>query len=79
MVSAASEEGRLAVNGMSEYARDGKNANSALLVQVNPEDFGSDNALAGIEFQRSIEEAAYKAGGGNYAERDTREELCPRR
>lgn len=67
VVSAASEEGRLAVNGMSEYARDGKNANSALLVQVNPEDFGSDNALAGIEFQRRIEEAAYKAGGGNYA------------
>lgn len=67
VVAAASEEGRLVVNGMSEYARDGENANSALLVQVSPEDFGSDDPLAGVEFQRRIEEAAYKAGGGGYA------------
>ena len=67
VVSAASEKGRLAVNGMSEYARDGENANSALLVQVNPDDFGSDDVLAGIEFQRKIEEAAYKAGGEDYS------------
>lgn len=67
VVSAASEKGRLAVNGMSEYARDGENANSAVLVQVNPDDFGSDDVLAGIEFQRKIEEAAYKAGGEDYS------------
>lgn len=62
VVAAASEEGRLAVNGMSEYARDGENANSALLVQVNPEDFPGDNPLAGVELQRRIEEAAFVAG-----------------
>lgn len=66
VVSAASEEGRLVVNGMSEYARDGENANSALLVQVYPEDFDSGNPLAGIEFQRKIEELAFVAGGKNY-------------
>lgn len=66
VVAASSEEGRLVVNGMSEYLRDGENANSAMLVQVYPEDFGSDDVLAGIEFQRRIEEAAFKAGGNNY-------------
>ncbi len=67
VVAASSEEGRLAVNGMSEYARDSENANSALLVQVNPSDFGSDDPLAGVELQRRIEEAAFKAGGGDYS------------
>lgn len=67
VVAAASEEGRLAVNGMSEHARDGKNANSALLVQVYPEDFGSDHPLAGMYFQRRLEENAFAAGGGTYA------------
>lgn len=66
VVAAASEEGRLAVNGMSEHARDGRNANSALLVQVFPEDFGSDHPLAGIYFQRELEEKAFQAGGGEY-------------
>ncbi|GFI62198.1 hypothetical protein IMSAG049_01372 [Clostridiales bacterium] len=66
VVAAASEKGRLAVNGMSEYKRDGKNANSALLVQINPEDFGSDSPLAGMELQRRIEEKAFEAGGENY-------------
>lgn len=66
VVAAASEEGRLAVNGMSEHARDGKNANSALLVQVFPEDFGSDHPLAGMYFQRELEEKAFQAGGGDY-------------
>ena len=66
VVAAASEEGRLVVNGMSEYARDSENANSALLVQVNPEDFGGDGVLAGVEFQRRIEEKAFAAGGSNY-------------
>lgn len=66
VVAAASEEGRLAVNGMSEHARDGQNANSALLVQVFPEDFGSEHPLAGMYFQRVLEEKAFQAGGGNY-------------
>ena len=66
VVAAASEEGRLAVNGMSEHARDGKNANSALLVQVFPEDFGSDHPLAGMYFQRELEEKAFQAGGSDY-------------
>lgn len=67
VVAAASEEGRLAVNGMSLFARDGRNANSALLVGITPEDFGSQHPLAGIALQRQIERAAYLAGGGNYA------------
>lgn len=67
VVAAASEEGRLAVNGMSEHARDGENANSALLVQVFPEDFASDHPLAGMHFQRRLEEKAFQAGGGNFA------------
>ena len=67
VVAAASEEGRLVVNGMSEYARDSENANSALLVQVGPEDFPTDDVLAGVEFQRRIEEKAFKAGGGDYS------------
>lgn len=66
VVAAASEEGRLAVNGMSEHARDGKNANSALLVQVFPEDFGSDHPLAGMYFQRELEEKAFQMGGSDY-------------
>lgn len=66
VVAAASEEGRLAVNGMSEHARDGENANSALLVQVFPEDFGSDHPLGGMYFQRRLEEKAFEIGGGNY-------------
>lgn len=51
---------------MSEYKRDGKNANSALLVGVNPEDYGSNHPLAGVEFQRKWEELAFKLGGNNY-------------
>lgn len=66
VVAAASEEGRLAVNGMSEHARDGENANSALLVQVYPEDFGSSHPLAGMYFQRELEEKAFETGGGKY-------------
>ncbi|MEG1840740.1 MAG: FAD-dependent monooxygenase [Raoultibacter sp.] len=70
VVCAASEAGGVVVNGMSNFARDGKNANSALLVNVDPADFGSDDALAGIAFQRRIERAAYevvaRAGGAAY-------------
>lgn len=64
VVAAASEAGRLVTNGMSTFARDGENANSALLVDVTPADFGSDHPLAGMEFQRQIEENAFRAGGG---------------
>ncbi|MBQ8821010.1 MAG: NAD(P)-binding protein [Lachnospiraceae bacterium] len=64
VVNASSEEGRLCVNGMSYSGRDSKNANSAIIVAVTPADFGSDHPLAGVEFQRRLEEHAYKAGGG---------------
>lgn len=63
VVAAASEEGHICTNGMSTNARDGKNANSALLVSVYPEDFGSAHPLAGIEFQRKIERDAYNYSG----------------
>ena len=66
VIAAASEEGGLVVNGMSVYARDGRNSNSALLVGVGPEDFASDDPLAGFAFQRQMEEAAYRLGGGGY-------------
>ena len=64
---ATSEEGGVVTNGMSNYARDGKNANAALIAQVTAADFGSDSPLAGVEFQRKIERAAYLAGGKTYA------------
>ena len=64
VVNASSEPGRLAVNGMSNYARNGRNANSAIVVTVSPEDFGGNDALAGIEFQRKWEEEAYRQAGG---------------
>ena len=64
MVNASSEEGYLAVNGMSYHARDSRNANSAIVVTVTPEDFESDHPLAGITFQRELEKAAYEAGKG---------------
>ncbi|MBR0447037.1 MAG: FAD-dependent oxidoreductase [Clostridia bacterium] len=66
VVAAASEEGMVAVNGMSHFARDAANSNSALLVEVHPSDFGSEHPLAGFQFQRKIERAAYEAGGGGY-------------
>ncbi|MCW3490651.1 NAD(P)/FAD-dependent oxidoreductase [Dethiobacter alkaliphilus] len=66
VVAAASEPHTVVTNGMSEYARDSENANSAVLVQVGPEDFGSDHPLAGIEYQREWEKAAFVAGGQNY-------------
>ena len=67
VVAAASESGRVVTNGMSEYARDRENINGALLVNVTPEDFGSDHPLAGIAFQRALEERAYALGGSTYA------------
>lgn len=64
VVNASSEKGRLAVNGMSYSGRNGKNANSAIIVSVTPEDYGSDHPLAGIAFQRRIEEKAFRIGEG---------------
>ena len=66
VVAAASEEGALVTNGMSRFARDEENANAALLVGITPADFGSSSPLAGIEFQRRYERAAFLAGGGGY-------------
>ena len=67
VVAASSEEGRLAVNGMSLFARDDVNSNSALLVNVGPEDYGSPHPLAGMHFQRRLEEEAFRAGGSDYS------------
>ena len=67
VVAAASEPGRVVTNGMSELARDRENINGGLLVSVTPEDFGGADALAGVAFQRRLEEAAFRAGGGSYA------------
>ncbi len=67
VVAAASEEGGVCVNGMSRFARDGENANSALLVGVEPTDFPGDDVLAGVEFQRALERAAFDLGGGTYS------------
>lgn len=66
VVNSSSEEGRLVVNGMSNHARDEENANSAIIVTVNPSDYGDEtNPLSGIEFQRRLEELAFKEGKGN--------------
>lgn len=64
VVNASSEAGRIAVNGMSYSDRASHNANSAIIVQVTPQDYGCDGALAGIEFQRKLEEKAYELGNG---------------
>lgn len=70
VVCAASETGGVVVNGMSRFARSDRNANSALLVAVNGDDFEGEDVLAGIDFQRRIEQAAYRAalraGGSAY-------------
>lgn len=67
VVAAQSECGTVVTNGMSCFARDDINSNSALLVNVNPDDFGSDDVLAGVEYQRKIERAAFNVGGGDYS------------
>ena len=66
VVAAASEEGRVVTNGMSYADRDGENANAALLVTLNPVDFPYEGPLGGMYWQREIEEAAFRAGGGDY-------------
>ena len=63
VVAAASEEGRVVTNGMSYADRDGENANAALLVTVNPQEFPYEGTLGGMKWQRQIEEAAYRVSG----------------
>ncbi len=66
VVAAASEAGGVVTNGMSYHARDGKNANAAVVVSVGEQDFGGD-ALRAVAFQRELERRAFAAGGGTYA------------
>lgn len=66
VVAAASERGYLVTNGMSEFARNGINSNSALLVGITPDDFGSSEPLAGVELQRKLEKRAFQLGGESY-------------
>ncbi|MGN0805734.1 MAG: NAD(P)/FAD-dependent oxidoreductase [Candidatus Coproplasma sp.] len=66
VIPAASEKGGVVVNGMSDYARDGVNSNSALMVQMRREDFGADDLFAGVRFQQRLEQAAFSLGGGNF-------------
>ncbi|MDP7593048.1 MAG: NAD(P)/FAD-dependent oxidoreductase [Litorilituus sp.] len=73
VVAAASEEGRVVTNGMSQYSRKEQNANSAIVVGIEPKDYTQgkfaakdDSVLAGIEFQRRLEEQAFRLGGESY-------------
>lgn len=67
VVNATSEENKVVTNGMSYHARDKENANSAILVGVEPKDFFSDHPLAGVEFQRKWESLAFEVAGGDYS------------
>ncbi|MBU0996479.1 MAG: hypothetical protein KKE16_00365 [Firmicutes bacterium] len=66
VVCSSSEEGTVLTNGMSYHARDLKNANAALLVNVSPSEYGTNHPLAGVEFQRQFEQKAFRLGGMNY-------------
>ena len=66
VVCASSQKGGVVTNGMSEYARDKENANSAILVGVEPADFPSEHVLSGFQLQREIEQKAFNLGGGDY-------------
>jgi len=66
VVASSSEDGEVVTNGMSYFARDGENANSALLVNVLPSDFGGDSPLAGVYYQAKYERLAFMLGGSNY-------------
>lgn len=64
VVNASTEPGGTVVNGMSDHARDSAHANSAIVVTVDKQDFGSDDVLAGVAFQRRLEEKTWQTGGG---------------
>ncbi|MCF0125993.1 MAG: FAD-binding protein [Clostridia bacterium] len=66
VIASSSEDGTIVTNGMSNFLRDGKNANSAVLVNVTPDDFDDSSPLAGIYFQKDLEEKAFSLGGKNY-------------
>ncbi|MEG8055893.1 NAD(P)/FAD-dependent oxidoreductase [Sphingomonas faeni] len=66
VVAATSEEGRVATNGMSQYSRNERNANSGIVIGIDPERDYPGHPLAGIELQRHWESRAYVAGGSNY-------------
>ena len=66
VIASGSEDGMVVTNGMSEYKRDSPNANSAILVNVGPKDYGSEHPLAGMLLQRQFEKAAYELGGSSY-------------
>ena len=66
VIASSSDENTIVTNGMSNYLRDGKNANSAILVNVTPDDFKGDSPLLGIQFQKDLENKAFVLGGSNY-------------
>jgi hypothetical protein len=66
VVAATSEAGRVATNGMSQYSRNERNANSGFVVGISPADYPSEHPLAGIALQRELESRAFVAGGGDY-------------
>ena len=66
VMASSSNPGEIVTNGMSKFARDGENANSAILVSVTPEDFKGESVLEGIYFQKELEEKAFILGGSNY-------------
>ncbi|MDT8452373.1 MAG: NAD(P)/FAD-dependent oxidoreductase [Gammaproteobacteria bacterium] len=66
VVAATSEEGCVVTNGMSQYSRNERNANSGIVVGITPDDFPDDDPLAGIELQRELEARAFVLGGSNY-------------
>ncbi|MFC2061691.1 NAD(P)/FAD-dependent oxidoreductase [Elusimicrobiota bacterium] len=66
VVPSSAECNTVSTNGMSRYNRKAANSNSAIVVPVGPSDFGSDHPLAGVEFQRKLEKAAFETGGSNY-------------
>lgn len=66
VVASSTDEGEIVTNGMSLFARDKENANSAVLVNILPEDFGSDDPLAGVWYQQKYERLAFALGGNNF-------------
>ena len=66
VIASSSEPGTIVTNGMSVYARNGENANSAVLVNVTPNDFKGESPLEGMYFQKDLEQKAFKLGGSNY-------------
>lgn len=67
VVCASSAEGEIVTNGMSEYARDKENANAAILVGIDPEDFPDGSVMSGFDLQQQIERKAFEMGGGDYS------------